>query len=100
MIDEAIEAAQRAATDANPRLTALLRFNALNAGWSQEAADSLRVEVADSLLQILGSAAAEDAEYGDDETRPKPAVRQFKNRRDAIDAEIVAVVEEMLGGLL
>lgn len=100
MIRAAIEAVQTATDVAAPRLTVLLRSNALQAGWSPEAVSSLTVSGPADEFVVEGSDAALAEEYGDVESRPKPAVRQFMNRRSAIDEQIVGAVEARIGGLL
>lgn len=100
MIRDAIEAAEAAAGQAAPRLTALLRYNAVQAGWSPQAVSSLVVKTDPSGMLVEGNDAALQEEYGDAEARPKPAVRQFANRRDAIDQQILLAAQSRLRGLL
>lgn len=100
MIRAAIEAVEAAADEAAPRLTALLQYNAMQAGWSPSAASSLVVKGSPEGVVVEGGDEALKEEYGDAETRPKPAVRQFANRRDAIDEQITRTVESRLGGML
>ena len=100
MIRAAIEAVESATQQAAPRLTMLLKYNALQAGWSPQAARSLSVKAAPEGLLIEGNDDALTEEYGDVEKRPKPAVRQFANRRDAIDEQIARALETKVRGLL
>lgn len=100
MIRAAIEAVESATQHAAPRLTMLLKYNALQAGWSPQAARSLSVQPSPEGLLVTGSDDALTEEYGDVETRPKPAVRQFANRRDAIDEQITGALEARVKGLL
>jgi hypothetical protein len=100
LIEKAMDAVTSAASDAAPRLTALLQFNAAQASWSPGAVSSLRVEAEGTTLTVVGDDAALLDEYGDVETRPKPSVRLFSNRRSPIDQEILSAVEDRLEGLL
>ena len=100
MIRAAIEAVQSATQQAAPRLTMLLKYNALQAGWSPQAVKSLTVTSAQGGLLVEGNDEALAEEYGDVETRPKPAVRQFANRREAIDEQIARELESQVRGLL
>ena len=100
LIRAAIEAVESAGEQAAPRLTAILRYSALQAGWDPAAVGSLVVEAERADLSVSGSDDALAEEYGDLETRPKPAVRQFSNRRSSIDEQVARAIESRIGGLL
>ena len=78
----------------------LLKYNALQAGWSPQAVKSLSVTSSQDGLLVEGSDDALTEEYGDAENRPKPAERQFANRRDAIDEQVARELESKVRGLL
>lgn len=89
------------AADAEPRLTALLRHNATQAGWPSEVALTLSVRSEGSSMYVEGaSERAVDLEYGTLEDRPIPAVRQFVSRSQVVEAEVLRAAESRLGGIL
>lgn len=100
LIEKAMDAVQSAASEASPRLTALLRYNAAQAAWPADAVASLMVLAEGTEVDVIGGESAMAAEYGGLEDRPAPAVRQFRNRRQAIDAEIVSAIHDSVGDFL
>lgn len=74
-----------------------LRARAAHMGWSPEAVKELKVTP--DLDIELGDQAA-DLEYGTQDSPPLPAVRQYKNRTQNLEAYLLRYIESRLQGVI
>lgn len=100
MIDQITAAIDNAARAASVVATAELRGRAAESGWSDSAARSLRVRYSDHSWSVQSSSTeAENLEYGDGETVPSPAVRQFANRTEKLEETFLSILEKRIKGV-
>ncbi len=100
-MDQVRRAVKSAATEVCLPASAEVRKNALSAGWPANAARSLRVSYSDEQWSVESSnPLAEDMEYGNGESVPSPAVRQFANRPESMEENFLSLVEQRLGAIL
>jgi hypothetical protein len=81
---------------ASHHMTTGVRTSARESGWPAHVAKTLTYESTDTGFQLSMGDNAMDWEYGTVGRSPAPAVRQFQNRTDDVEAKILADVEEAL----
>lgn len=101
MIDAVRNAIQNAARSACSLATQEVRENARAAGWPVDVARSLRVSYTGNSWSVQSDDdRAQDLEYGDGETLPSAAVRQFANRPETLEKAFLSMVENRLKEVL
>jgi len=101
VIESIKQSAKGAVEDSVSAMTALVRGFARSTGWPADAARSLRVQYSDGQVEVSSpSKKAADLEYGDGESVPSPAVRQFANRLEEAEKVILRNAEARLKGIL
>lgn len=100
-MDQVRVAIDNAALSSCQPATMALRRQAVGSGWSADVARTLRVGYRDGSFYVRSDdPRAENMEYGDGETVPAPAVRQFANRSEALEDSFLSAVEARVRGLL
>lgn len=101
MIESIKQGAEKAVEDSVSAMTALVRDFARSTGWPSDAARSLKVQYSDGQVEVKSSSEkAADLEYGDGESVPSPAVRQFANRLEEAEKVILQKASARLKGVL
>lgn len=98
------KSAEEAAEEAAYIITSSLYNYLISAGWSVNAARSVKVVSTASGFDVkFEGPAVEEAqtlEYGDEYTRPTGAVRKFMNQAGALQQVLLDRYEEKLGEIL
>lgn len=100
-MDAVRSAIDSAARSASSQATREVRANALSSGWDADVARSLRVSYSGNTWTVESTdERAEDLEYGNGESLPTAAVRQFVNRPENLEKALLKAVETRLKGVL
>lgn len=101
MIESVKKGVEQAVEESIPALTALLRNFAQSTGWPTDAVRTLKVNYEAGEFEAFSSDdRAADLEYGDGESVPSPAVRQFANRLQEAEKVLLAKADSLLKGVL
>lgn len=101
MIESVKKGVEQAVEESIPALTTLLRNFAQSTGWPTDAVRTLRVQYENGEFEARSKDdRAADLEYGDGESVPSPAVRQFANRLEEAEKVLLRKAEDMLKGVL
>jgi hypothetical protein len=95
-VNPVIGVVKEAVGQAANHMTTGVRTSARKAGWPASVAKTLSYEATDTGFQLSMGENAMDWEYGKVGQSPSPAVRQFLNRTDEVEANILADIEQAL----
>jgi hypothetical protein len=95
-VNPVIATVKEALGQAANHMTTGVRKSARQAGWPSSVAKTLTYEATDTGFQFSMGENAMDWEYGTVGRSPSPAVRQFQNRTDEVEAQILSEIEATL----